>query len=247
MSISEKLREEYKLAVRGDLGYESKDRKGRLTGDRKEQAYNTDFLRRTLEEYENQGLGFRLYVIVKSDIGSVVCEVFDPKAIKKFLELEKAGRKAEFFRDFNEDVYEKLMKFRERIESDKPIDQELLLAVQRRMKDFESWFIRNGFEVPEFVEIVDDDDMNTGIKFSHSDDYISIVFHKKQYVLTPLQAKVVEILHQNYERGTPDVQHAYVLEKIDYAGKRLRDIFKKSELWGTLIVSVRKGVCRLNP
>ena len=85
--------------------------------------------------------------------------------------------------------------------------------------------------------------------FTRSPDYRSVNLRGRQYFLRPLRAQVVEILHENYLQGTPDVgQHTLiVLINREYVYERLRDIFRDSDAWGELIVTGKtKGTFRLN-
>lgn len=257
MSIYERLKKDYKLAVRGELGYKGEDVPERLTGEKQKRAHDPDFLRRTLEECKNdlQRLGFRLCVLLDGDIDSLIYRVFNPEAIRMFVELEKVDRQIEFYGMLNQRVYVKLVKFREYVESDKPVDRELLLATQRRMKDFESWFIRHGFERPELVEIIADDvkeksqvlsDEKAGTEFRHSDKYRMIIFKGTEYHTTPTQAKAIEIL----DKARTPLESERILSGIygpASGNKTVRGIFGQkiggekvmSPLWGTLVVKVR--------
>ena len=82
--------------------------------------------------------------------------------------------------------------------------------------------------------------------FKHSDDYTSISWQGEGYILTNRQAKVVKILHKEYLNGTPDVGENYILEQLGTPDSDLKDTFKKSPLWQTLIISKKKGTYRLN-
>ncbi len=83
--------------------------------------------------------------------------------------------------------------------------------------------------------------------FMHSPDYRSVNFRGKMFTFTSRQAQAVEILHEAYNRGTPDVGKTYILEALDSNTTRLKDAFQKSEAWGTLIIQgKRKGLYRLN-
>jgi hypothetical protein len=83
--------------------------------------------------------------------------------------------------------------------------------------------------------------------FQHSDDYRSVVFKGETHTLTSNQAQVVEILHNAYCSGIPDLGKDHVLEKLGTPASRLRDTFRKSKLWGTLIVfGAKRGTYRLN-
>ncbi len=83
--------------------------------------------------------------------------------------------------------------------------------------------------------------------FKHSEDYISITFNDQTFTLTSRQAQVVQILHEAHKNELPDVGQHHILEKLGSQSSRLRDTFKRSDLWGTLIVQGKKsGTYRLN-
>jgi hypothetical protein len=84
-------------------------------------------------------------------------------------------------------------------------------------------------------------------EFDHSDDYGMVTFRGRRYSLTPRQAAIVEILHRSFEAAFPDVSHRKLMNSLETEASRTRDSFKRSELWGTLIVQgKRKGTLRLN-
>jgi len=81
----------------------------------------------------------------------------------------------------------------------------------------------------------------------HSDDYTSVKYQEKQYSFTPTQAAIIKVLDKNHERGTPVVRQDFVLTEIDSDARRLRDIFRNSDAWGSLIIpGSKKGTFRLN-
>jgi len=83
--------------------------------------------------------------------------------------------------------------------------------------------------------------------FQHSDDYRSVVFKRERYTLTSNQAQVVEMLHNAFCSGIPDLGKDHILEKLGTPASRLRDTFRNSKLWGTLIVlGAKRGTYRLN-
>ena len=83
--------------------------------------------------------------------------------------------------------------------------------------------------------------------FSHSPDYRSVTLRGRPYFLTPLQAQVVQILHENFLNGTPDIGQHALLEMIESKQKRLRDVFETSDAWGELVVPGKtKGTSRIN-
>lgn len=83
--------------------------------------------------------------------------------------------------------------------------------------------------------------------FRHSPDYRSVEWRGERFAFTSRQAQAIEILHREHVNGTPEVGHAYILESMDLLCSRLRDVFKHSEAWGTLVVAgKRRGTVRLN-
>ncbi|MFC1538215.1 hypothetical protein ACFL6H_02230 [Candidatus Latescibacterota bacterium] len=83
--------------------------------------------------------------------------------------------------------------------------------------------------------------------FQHSPDYRSINVRGETYTLTALMAQAVQILHEFYLKGTPDVGQDYMLEELNSHSKRLRDIFQNFEDFHKIIVQgKRKGTFRLN-
>jgi hypothetical protein len=83
--------------------------------------------------------------------------------------------------------------------------------------------------------------------FEHSEDYTSVIIRGEPFTLTSRQAQVIEILHEEYTRGTPDVGTAFILEKINCKTSRLRDIFRsRPAARKALVKSFSKGTVRLN-
>lgn len=85
--------------------------------------------------------------------------------------------------------------------------------------------------------------------FSHSPDYCSITFRGKPQTLTTRQAQVIKMLHEEHQRGTPELSTRHILEQLESETSRLRDTFKNSDLWGEgklIIPGKRRGSVRLN-
>lgn len=81
---------------------------------------------------------------------------------------------------------------------------------------------------------------------SHSPDFRSIIWFGKSFTFTSNQAACVKILWENYERGTPDVSGATLLEAADIQQDRFDKVFRDNNAWRTVIVSgKRKGTYRL--
>jgi hypothetical protein len=84
--------------------------------------------------------------------------------------------------------------------------------------------------------------------FIHSPDYRSCRYKEDLYLFTTKQARAVQILHQNYEQGTPDVGIQYILEEIGAKDKtKIQNVFRDHPAWRKLIVlGQTKGTIRLN-
>lgn len=80
---------------------------------------------------------------------------------------------------------------------------------------------------------------------AHSPDYRTVSWHGRHFVLTPKQAAVVKVLWDAWESGTPQVGQHYLLEACESPGGRLRDVFRDSPAWGTLVVSEGGGMYKL--
>ena len=88
---------------------------------------------------------------------------------------------------------------------------------------------------------------NPATDFAHSDDYRSIRWNNAPHQLTTQQAQIVQMLHGAHKDGLPALSQDYMLERLGVPNSRLRDSFKRSRLWNTLIVrGQKKGTYRLN-
>ena len=87
-------------------------------------------------------------------------------------------------------------------------------------------------------------------KVHDEENFTSFTFHGKRYFVTPRQGKVIKILYQACESGSPDVSTWNILVKLVSTDSQLRDTFrhtKAEDLWGKLIVpGEKKGFYRLN-
>lgn len=82
----------------------------------------------------------------------------------------------------------------------------------------------------------------------HSPDFRSVSAHGGEFGFTAQQAPVVKLLYEAYENGTPDVGQVFILSELGLPGTQLRDLFRHSEAWGTLIISgSTRGTFRLSP
>lgn len=91
--------------------------------------------------------------------------------------------------------------------------------------------------------------VHDGDEVSHSDDYRSVKYNGHDFAFTENQAAAVKLL---WEQEGGELGQAYILEKIDSATDRLRNVFKRKggmhPAWGTLILRGQtKGTFRLAP
>lgn len=88
------------------------------------------------------------------------------------------------------------------------------------------------------------------LPFEHSPDFRSINKNGVKFTLTPKQTQVIEMLFNEFEKGTFDLGQGYIIEKVSpyTSTTRLRDIFKGNiEAWKALIKpGNKKGTFRLN-
>lgn len=77
-------------------------------------------------------------------------------------------------------------------------------------------------------------------------DFSEVTLGDNLYLLGPIQARVVRILHEAALNGTPWRHGKAVLAEAGSSCTRLSDLFKKQPGWRMLIQSDRRGRYRLN-
>ena len=82
---------------------------------------------------------------------------------------------------------------------------------------------------------------------SHSDDFRAVVWFGTPYTFTNKQAPCVGCLWSAWEKKWPGVSKADLLRACESDGTEVKDLFKGHAAWGTMIVSVRKGLYSLRP
>jgi hypothetical protein len=82
--------------------------------------------------------------------------------------------------------------------------------------------------------------------FPFSEDYRSVEFRKKQHTLTRNQSLMVSIMHRAFLTGFPNVDKDKLIAAIDSGTSNVRDSWRGSSLWKTLLISRKKGTYRLN-
>jgi hypothetical protein len=81
---------------------------------------------------------------------------------------------------------------------------------------------------------------------TYSDNFRYIRWQGYSFTLSNRQADVVRILYRSYENGIPEVPDKDICKELGTSESRLRDTFRKSKVWGTLIVKGTKpGMRRL--
>jgi hypothetical protein len=81
----------------------------------------------------------------------------------------------------------------------------------------------------------------------HCKDFRFVHWFGTDYTFTPTQAAVVRQLWEAWEDGTPGLGQETLLEGAGSTGDRLRDVFRGSPAWGTLVVPLGKGLFALAP
>lgn len=84
--------------------------------------------------------------------------------------------------------------------------------------------------------------------FDHDDGYAHVTLRGVEYTLNPIQAGIVRVLHQSYQRGQVWVRGEAIRNEVKFDGKSLSSAFRymKNRDWQELIVSDRRGAYRLN-
>src|SRR5262249_34563809 len=78
----------------------------------------------------------------------------------------------------------------------------------------------------------------TGLGGTHSVDFRSVTWNECSYSFTATQAACVKVLWVNFQKKTPDVHAATILEEAESSSTRLRDVFKRGThpAWKKMIV-----------
>jgi hypothetical protein len=104
------------------------------------------------------------------------------------------------------------------------IDQ---IAIVLRCEDFPSPPAPPGKEMPPNSD---------SLRFRHGPDYRDCTWNGKRYTFSTMQAACVQVLWEERDKGTLELSQQYILEKAGSEAERLKDVFKGSEAWTTMIV-----------
>ncbi len=118
--------------------------------------------------------------------------------------------------------------------------QKLLRSYERVIGDFEEWILQTYAEYPECL-------MTGEHIFKHSMDYAYVRYKDKSFNLTPRQRLIIQVLHENYLNGTPDMGNWGLVSQVNkisverghhgYKAATVQASFKKNlKAYKTLIV-----------
>jgi hypothetical protein len=79
-----------------------------------------------------------------------------------------------------------------------------------------------------------------------SEDFRTAYWFGETIPLTPAQAKVIEVLWREYQKGTPDVAQDILLKATGTYQVKMSDVFKGSLAWGRLVIFPQRGFYRIN-
>jgi hypothetical protein len=106
--------------------------------------------------------------------------------------------------------------------------------------------LRTGGELDSAVHVPDSDNDEKDKEVRHSTDFRSAYWYGQTFAFTANQAACVRIWWEHWERGTPDVGDATVLEITEIQNGRIDLVFRGHDAWGTMIMpGTTKGTHRL--
>ncbi|MEM8832924.1 MAG: hypothetical protein AAGB32_00135 [Pseudomonadota bacterium] len=83
-------------------------------------------------------------------------------------------------------------------------------------------------------------------QFEASNDYRHVILDEHEFHFGDVQARIVSQLHDAALSRNPWVHGKTLIAGTNSRSSRMRDIFKKKEIWNHLIVSNQRGSYRLN-
>jgi 7-cyano-7-deazaguanine synthase in queuosine biosynthesis len=83
--------------------------------------------------------------------------------------------------------------------------------------------------------------------FRHSSDYRKVWLRDEEFQLTTNQARVVELLYNEWTDGRNAISQAYILETLEIGAQNLAQVFRNLKAWNKLVVKATgQGMYRLN-
>ena len=109
------------------------------------------------------------------------------------------------------------------------------LLVTRERKDHISSLLKNGAS-----------HIAPKASFREADDYKLVTLNEAEFMLGPIQARIVKNLHEDFMSGKEWSNGKKLLTTAQSSSMRMLDVFKSQNRWRELIVSDGRGNYRLN-
>ena len=82
--------------------------------------------------------------------------------------------------------------------------------------------------------------------FQQTEDFRTVKVKQLEYHVSFTQGRVVNRMWEHLKKGINQVHQDTLLEDLGVYSRKMKDVFKKSSAWKTLVVPVGKGFYRLN-
>ncbi len=82
--------------------------------------------------------------------------------------------------------------------------------------------------------------------FHLTEDFRTVKVKQLEYHVSPTQGRVINRMWEYLKKGMKQVHQDTLLEDLGVCSKKMKDVFKKSPLWKTIVVPAGKGFYRLN-
>jgi hypothetical protein len=103
-------------------------------------------------------------------------------------------------------------------------------------------------KIRHIVRLAPEKKAPTNRSFTHTEDYRSVVVRGANYTLTTGQAQMIEILHEAFKNGTPNISAAYIMDRRGTPNSRWQDTWKgnRDALKALIKTGPSKGTLHLN-
>jgi len=82
--------------------------------------------------------------------------------------------------------------------------------------------------------------------FQQTEDFRTVKVKQLEYHTSPTQGRVINRMWEYLKKGIDQVHQDTLLEDLGVYSRKMKDVFKKSPAWKTLVVPAGKGFYRLN-
>src|SRR5262249_19053977 len=69
-------------------------------------------------------------------------------------------------------------------------------------------------------------------EFTHSPDCRCVTLRGRPYTMGPKQARVVQLLHEAWKQGTPDLSGSHLMESVECGSGKLSELFQQRDFSG---------------